>query len=276
MTEFELKAKLERALHRRLTQAEWRHLKRAEVVRDYEKGNLVTDADENWREFRESATEHLGWLRCFEKDRALEQSGELGTGPESEPNADTSISAPVPLLRDNRTSARASAMSALNRLRVGNEAWQEILASGRAVVSGFHLPRGGVDGTLPQWVILLAVEAWVPAEEVKEVYRDQQQTLLAERKPPRTHERAFQVAAFVWEQEHRYGERPQWPVLCERWNNWPLTEPFERWRDFRTNFYRGEKAVRPRYVAREELIIEQVRSGAPAKGFDLWASSLRE
>jgi hypothetical protein len=133
-----------------------------------------------------------------------------------------------------------------------------------------------VDGTLPQWEIFLGVEAWVPAEEFKEAYRAHQQALLTEQASPKTQERAFEVARFVWEEEREHGERPPWPVLWERWNNWPLTERFKSWRDFRTYFIRGKKAVPPRYYASDEQITEAVRSRAFEHSFNRWVSSFRD
>jgi hypothetical protein len=138
------------------------------------------------------------------------------------------------------------------------------------------LPRGGVDGTLPQWVYIIAVELWMPAEEVMKNYRQMQRTMMSQPDPPRTQARALNVARFVWEQELHYGKRPSWPVLCERWNNYPLTRPFGSWRDFRTNFFRGAKATAPRYVATQEQLTEQVKSHARERAglFYSWADKV--
>lgn len=132
-----------------------------------------------------------------------------------------------------------------------------------------------MDGTLPQWVIFMGVEAWVPADDVRDSYRAHQQALLNER-PPKTSARAFEVAQFVWEQERFYGKRPSWPELCQRWNECPLTEPFENWRHFRMTFLRGAKATPPRYYATREQLAEQVRSAAHEGAFDKWVNSFRE
>jgi hypothetical protein len=131
-----------------------------------------------------------------------------------------------------------------------------------------------VDGTLPQWVIVMGVEAWVPADDVKETYEKLRQTFLAEQSQPKTQARTFQVAAFVWDQKQAHGTRPPWPVLCERWNNWPLTEPFEDWRAFRMCFLRGKKATRPRYVASEEQLTELVRTRHHEGNLERWAKRL--
>jgi hypothetical protein len=65
-----------------------------------------------------------------------------------------------------------------------------------------------VDGTLPQWVIFLGVEAWIPAEEVKDAYRIHQEALVAEQSSPKTKERAFDVATFCVERREGAGQAP--------------------------------------------------------------------
>ena len=121
----------------------------------------------------------------------------------------------------DRVSARLGAIGALNRLHSDGS------APPRAAMHSTLLPRGGVDGTLPQWVNITAVELWMPVEKVMEAYRWMQQTMMAEPDPPKTQARAFNVARFVWEQEKQYGERPPWPIMCERWNNYPLARAFK-------------------------------------------------
>jgi hypothetical protein len=145
-------------------------------------------------------------------------------------------------------------------------------------MTGTLQPRGGVDGTVPQWVYIIAAELWMPAEEVARAFRSMQRTLMVETDQPRTQSRAFEVARFVCAMEAAYGKRPSWPQMCKRWNEYPLTRPFEDWRDFRTYFVRGAKATLPRYKATDEEITEQVRS-ATARGeavaFDSWVSQVR-
>ena len=126
------------------------------------------------------------------------------------------------------------------------------------------------------WVILLAVEAWAPPDEVREAYRIQQQAVIVESTPSKTQTRAFDVARFVWDEERVHGKRPPWSVLWERWNNRPLTEPFKGWRDLRTYFLRSEQATRPRYKASDEQITKQVESGAHRKAFDSWMTTFRK
>jgi hypothetical protein len=263
--ESQIKGKLERALHTRISAAEWL---------DFKEDRVVTEYDElPWPEFRDWADEKLRRLRRYLYNVRREEAGELETGdakPSRVDSQETGEDAPPIGLRIGRTRARSEAMTALDRLRA-----REGGPKGRARISKTVRPRGGVDGTIPHWVILMGVEAWVPASEVAESYSRLQETFLAERRPPKTSERSFQVARFVWEEERIQGTRPPWPVLCERWNRLPLTEPFERWRDFHTSFVRGAKATPPRYVASEVEITEQVRSRAHDGGLDYWAEPFR-
>lgn len=270
MNELETRERLERTLHRHITQAEWRHLKRAWLGEGILSSDSLThDAAENWQEFRDFAAEHLRWLRSYEEDKIREQNGEL------EPEMSRS---PVPDqlpdgsrgLSDDRAFARSEALTSLNQLRTGGR------SSGRPTIHGTLLPRGGADGTLGQWVYIVAVELWVPAEEVMNSYRRMQRSMLAAPKLPKTSTRAFEVAAFVWQNELVHGTRPPWPVLCESWNNWPLTVPFKSWQSFRRSFERGAKATPPRYVATNEQITELVRSRSHQGVFDVWASKVRK
>src|SRR5215207_6695910 len=197
MSEFEIRVALEKALRTRLSEAEWRHLKRADLVGMYERGSYEPyDSEVNRQEFVTDADHHVRWLRSYEDDKAREEAGELEAeyDIESEPDLDLAAGQPdASSSLSKRTVARAFALSALNRLRTGRRNMP------RAIIHGTHKPRGGVDGTLPQWVIFLGVEAWVPAEEVKKAYRAHQQALLDDKTQPKTQERAFEVARFVWE-----------------------------------------------------------------------------
>jgi len=275
-----MKQKLEREWHRKITWTEWRSIERRGLISDYLASPLETE-DERWREFRESAK-----LACEEAQRILadnisEQAGEIQIedepGPEDAPPSDIPAPSATPL--SSRTTARARALSAYNRLHAGDAAWQKAIVLGRASIHTTSKPRGGVDGTLPQWVIFMGIEAWVPAEEVKEEYRARQQALLAEQKPPRTKERAFEVAAFVWDQERAHGKCPSWAELCRRWNNWPLAEPFKSSNaaaEFQSNFRRGAKATPPRYAMSNGQLTEAVRSRDREGTFNGWVASFRE
>jgi hypothetical protein len=275
----DMKQKLEREWHRKVTWTEWRTIERRGLISDYQASPLETD-DERWWEFREGAK-----LACAETQRILadnisEQAGEIQSEAEPGPEEAAPDNIPPPSASlSSRTTARARALSAYNRLHAGDEAWRKAIASGRSLIHSTHKPRGGVDGTLPQWVIFMGIEAWVPAEEVKEAYRAHQQALLAEQKPPRTKERAFEVAAFVWDQERVHGKRPSWAELCRRWNNLPLTEPFKSSAaaaEFQSNFRRGSKATAPRYSMSNERLTEAVRFRADEGIFNGWVASFRK
>jgi hypothetical protein len=263
----EIKTKLEKALHTTIKSAEWAFLEDRGLIHDYE----ITG---DWPEFRGGVEDNLKAIRRFRADDLREQASDLEEAPRENGVDHQPENPPIDL--DDHTSARSSALGALNHLRSGGS------APPRATIHGILLPRGGVDGTIPQWVYVIAAEVWVPAEEVARSFRTMQQTLMVDPDQPRTQARAFNVARFVWEVEASYGERPSWPELCKLWNDsckrWhdaPVAGTFERWRDFRANFVRGEKATLPRYKATDEQITEQVREASnrgEAVAFDSWAS----
>jgi hypothetical protein len=264
-----IKAKLERALHTRITTAEWAFLENRGLVHDYE-------VNGDWPEFRDGVKDNLGAIREFRENDLREQAGDLQEAPR-EDGVDHQPENP-PIYLDDRTSARSSALGALNHLRSGGS------APPRSTIHGTLLPRGGLDGTVPQLVCIIAAEAWLPTESVARAFRTMQRTLMVDPGQPRTQARAFNVARFVWEVEAAYGERPSWPELCrlwndscKRWNDAPVAGTFERWRDFRANFVRGEKATLPRYKATDKQIAEQVREASNRGGsvaFDLWVSQV--
>jgi len=270
----EIKSRLERTLHGRITSAEWIPLE--ELVDEYSRGS------HSWQEFRDLAAGELVRIRTFYKNKLREQAGVLEEAPSENGVDHQPENMPVDL--DDGTFGRSSALGALNHLRSGGS------AAPRATIHGTLLPRGGVDGTVPQWVYIVAAELWVPAEEVARSFRTMQRTLMEDPNQPRTQARAFNVARFVWEVEAAHGERPSWPELCKLWNDsckrwndagWnyaPMTRRFDHWRDFRKYFLRGEKATLPRYNATEEQITEQVREATirdEAVAFDGWVSQVR-
>jgi hypothetical protein len=266
MGEAELKAKLERAIGG-ISTAEWLYLRNS---------NVLLEHDElPWSEFREWADEVIQGLRDHVKNTHLENAGVLETEVEVSAEQTTPIANESAELSD-RTSARSTALAALDRLRA------KAIQTRRARILTGLFPRGGTDRTVPQWVIMLAVEAWIPAEEVKERYSEIQRRMLAEKSPPKTSERSFHVAKFVWEQELFYGTRPPWRVLKERWNALPWAEafewakPFDTWQAFRMSFERGKKATPPQYTASEEQLTELVRSRTHEGALDAWADKLRE
>ena len=272
MREVNLRARLQDATHKPISRAEWNSLKRSEWFEEHLRGEL------GWRDFRGLAEERLNVLRSFYEDTLREDAGTYETETDLEAGLNLDLAAGQPDAASslsNRTFARASALSAFNLLHARER------PTPRVLIHGTTKPRGGVDGTVPQWVIFLAVEAWVPAEEVKDAYRAVQKNLLAEKSPPKTQERAFDVARFVWEQDRLNGKRLPWPELWERWNSMcsVIGRPAERfpsWRAFHTYFSRGEKATRPRYFASEEQLTKQVRTRAMEGAFDSWVSSFRE
>jgi hypothetical protein len=256
----EIKTKLEKALHTTIKSAEWAFLEDRGLIHDYE----ITG---DWPEFRGGVEDNLKAIRRFRADDLRERTGELEEAPRENGVDHQPENPPIDL--DDHTSARSSALGALNHLRSGGS------APPRATIHGTLLPRGGVDRTIPQWVYVIAVELWTPPTEVAKSFRAMQRTHMVDPDQPRTKARAYNVARFVWEVEAAYGERPSWPELCKRWNDSPMTRPFECWRDFRANFVRGAKATLPRYKATDEQITEQVREASnrgEAVAFESWAS----
>lgn len=260
MSESEVKAKLERALHRHrpIAQADWRFLKRTWYGEGPNSSNrLVRDAEEDWNSFRDSADDLLRELERRDEDKVREQAGELSLETEvseraPEPPGVPDILAPL----SERTAARAGALSALDQLRLGPNALGGVMRD----ISSRVRPQGGFDETLPQWVIELEIEAWVPADDVRNIYRHVQRDLLAEEACPKTQPRTYNVARFVWEERLRDGKRPSWPVLLERWKErYPDDEGFTDWRAFHKYFKRGEKATPPRYAQSNDYIASEAR-----------------
>jgi hypothetical protein len=263
MDQSEIKEKLERKLRTSITSAEWIDLREQGYVREFQAG--ISD----WDEFAGNVDEVLKRLRKHLERTHLEQAGELEEYQEAERKS-AAVEPPVkqPNL-SGRNSARGSARSSLNRLRTRGR------TSGKSPVHGALMPRGGLDGTLAQWVYLLAVELWVPADEIANHYRSIQTAMSHESPPPKTSERAFEVARFVWDSELADGERAPWPDLCARWNQRPLAKPFENWRHFRMAYVRGEKATRPRYKASNAQITNQMKTDGQ-EILDIWSSKIRD
>jgi hypothetical protein len=246
MSEQELRARLQRALHTRISAAEWLDIKDQGHVCDYD------DEKTSWRDLCEIVDEVLRRLRRYVENTQREQRGELlleTKSPERlpEPTTVTDIRAPL----SERTAARVGALNALDQLRLGPKAWGPVVRE----ISSRVRPEGGFDQTLSQWVIELKIEAWVPAEDVRSIYQHVQRDLLAEEARTKTQPRTFRVAQFVWEEELRCGERPSWPVLLERWKERnPDDEGFKDRRAFRTCFKRGAEAAPPRYARGNDYI----------------------
>jgi hypothetical protein len=252
MSESEIRAKLERALHTKIREAEWVELKAANVVLEFD--------EQPWPEFRGWANELLQGLRRFLQNVRREEASEMPSGLGADTTTGGSDGSPSVHIEEGilsaRTAARARALNALDQLRRGPKAWGSVT---RHITSRVE-PIGRGDGTLPRWVIQLEIEPWVPGEDVLRIYQDKQRKLIADHAPPKVHPRTYEVARFVWQQELNYGKRPSWPELCDRWNQRnPEKEHFEDWRAFRTCFVRGEEATPPRYVNGDDHIIGEAR-----------------
>ena len=70
----EVKSRLERELHTRITSAEWAFLKDRSLVDDYE-------ISENWPEFRDGVNDNLRAIRKFLVDDLREQAGDPEVAP---------------------------------------------------------------------------------------------------------------------------------------------------------------------------------------------------
>jgi hypothetical protein len=251
---------LEKTLRRAITWSERRHLIRIELVRQFESGSLGDDPEENWQEFVKSAVENLRWLRHYREDIAREESGDVQEEDEIEATVQhepTHDHVNVSGALGKRTWARALALSALNQLYA--QGVDVIDPLGPTVLSSRVKPSWQGEGTIAQWIIELNIEAWIPAEGVKNIYRHIQQQYLA--KPlPKTQERAFTVAQFVWREVKREGEWPSWPDLLDRWKrNNPDDKGFKSSADFRKYFVRGAVSTLPQYTQSNEDIASEVR-----------------
>jgi hypothetical protein len=263
----EIRTRLERELHTTIKAAEWAYLEDVGLVHELEVGMSA------WPEFRSGAEDNLRRARTLLDNYLREQAGEdevesRETGKHRQQNNVPEV-LDVPGVLDERTAARLSALTALNNLR------SDSYAPSRSMVLSAVLPRGGVDGTVPQWLCVIAAELWMPAEAIAGAFRRAQQNHMIEPDQPRTQARAFRVARFVWAMEAAHSKRPSWPEMCKRWNDAATTRPFKHWRDFKKYYVRGEKATLPQYKESDEQITAQVRE-ATARGecvlFDSWAS----
>ena len=258
--EQELQAKLEKSLGTRITESEWLHLVEGGVSSDY--------AEESWSEFRDLVREQLHRLRRFLENTRQEEAGEMPTtrGETVRPPVETPKATVDESKLDSRTTARADALSALDRLRRGPKAWGGVSPwkkpeLARRIIEPHIEPVAYTDGSLPRWVIRIQIEAWVPPEDVKRVYAEQQRKLLREHTPQKTQALAYDVARFVWGQVFSHGgRRPRWQKLREWWNErHPEEVRFGDYRAFRTYFRRGEKATPVKYVHTDEEIISMAR-----------------
>jgi hypothetical protein len=247
----ELRAKLERSLRTDITESEWLYLVQGGAWEDY--------AEVSWSEFLDLVGDQLKRLRRFLGNVRRESAGEMPT------SNGKSVSRPVETLEStigegtisDRTTARARALAALDQLRRGPKAWGGM--SPRTIEPHIE-PVAYTDGRPPRWVIRLQIEAWVPAEDVKRAYEEQQRKVLANAAPQKTQSCAYDVARFVWGQVLAHGERPTWNKLREWWNQrHPEEMRFDDYRTFRTYYLRGEGATPPKHVHTDEEIVSMAR-----------------
>src|SRR5688572_24462165 len=97
---FKVRDELERAFHRKLYEAVWRHLLDEGWVRDYLNGSLEEDPKEAWRVLKEVAENRLRLVEAVQseiQDEDLPQSeDQVGSeGPPSEGKRDTTADTAV-------------------------------------------------------------------------------------------------------------------------------------------------------------------------------------
>src|SRR5829696_6448283 len=114
MSERELRARLQRTLHTRISEAEWLDIKDQDLVSDYDNRDL------SWQDLYGTVDEVLRRLRRHVENTLREQRGELlleTKSPERlpEPTTVTDIRAPL----SERTAARAQALVALDNYCLG-------------------------------------------------------------------------------------------------------------------------------------------------------------
>ena len=97
----------------------------------------------------------------------------------------------------------------------------------------------------PQWRIQVTVPAWLPEEEVLQVFRTLRRQRPEGRYLPKT-AKPLDVARFVWERERLdgYRERAPWTAWLKRWNAEHPGHRIETPSNFRTYFFRGDAAVK--------------------------------
>jgi len=268
--ELEIKQKFEGWRKEPLTPAQWDFIKDQGVWVDYETSPLEEE-QARWEEFVRGAEEAVAKLQTF-YERRREEEDEAYSRPDSSAsrNRDELTRLVVETRGSERTLARTEALLAYNRLQAGTDA-----VPNRPAMYDTLFPRGGTDGTVAQWVYVLQVELWVPAEEVKAEYLELQQ-ILTDEKARKADPRTLEVARFVWEQQRNAGEKKlSYSDLMERWNeSRPDDQKFSRPRSFRTAFIRGKQATLPRYERSASLLEEGVKQGYSKHLFDSWASDV--
>ena len=268
--ETDIRERLEGALKTSVSPTQWDYLKTQGVLENYV-GSPMDDERERWEEFARDADAELQRLRDW-YERLREEEDEGYSRPESSSLRDREqYSGLVGETRGSeRTAARMEALRAYDRLQSGTDAVTKRLAMYDTL-----LPRGGLDGTVAQWVYALQVELWVPAEDVKETYLDLQRALTEER-ARKADPRTIEVARFVWEQKYNHeGEDLSYLDLMKRWNESRSDDGrFNNWRTFRNTYIRGKEATLPRYEGSADLLQQEARKGYGKHLFETWASDV--
>lgn len=268
MDEQELRAKLEKSLGK-VDDAEWIEVADEDWLREYRNDDL------SWRDLKGLVEERLRKLRRYYRNKQRADTGDIPTtdGTTVRPPVETPKATVDESILDPRTTARADAFAALDRLRRGPKAWggaspwsERHMRGGiierhlaRRIIEPHIEPIAYTDGRLPRWVIRLHIEAWVPAEDVKRVYAEQQRKLLTYPTPSQRQPLAYDVARFVWGQEFAHGGWPRWEKLREWWNERHPDQQFSDFRVFRTYCDRGMKATPPKHAHTDEEIISMAR-----------------
>jgi hypothetical protein len=271
--ETEAKAKLERAIHRPVG-AIWRSFWRGDLRSETRQCLEGAPDAMSWEDIIDMAEEVLR----LQRDIKLELAGADLEPPEDTGEGDSPGEVPggeelTPNGLNERTKARARAMSELSALRTGVEGEPPQIEPLRARV---HAAGGRKDGTLHRWVVSLDVEVWVSAEEVARVYRNLQQQFISEQ-GGRTEEGTYEVARFVWrELRKNHGSRLTWPVLLERWKQeHPDDHRFKTYNNFRQFYMRGERATVPRYKW-PTIQISPEQEAEIVRTKERWIARLRE
>jgi hypothetical protein len=246
--EVEIKQRLERRRKKPLTPVQWDFIKDQGVLDNY-KASPLEEEWERWEEFVRGADATVAKLQTFYERRREEEDEAYSRPDNTASRAREELARPIVETRGSkRTEARTEALAAYNR----------------------------ADDTVPQWVYVLQVELWVPAEEMKAEYLELQE-VLTEEKARKANPRTLEVARFVWDQQGSVGKQKlSYPELMRRWNeSRPDDEKFRRPRSFRNVYIRGKEATLPRYGVSDELLQAEVRDGYGRHLFDSWASDVR-
>jgi hypothetical protein len=286
--ESKLRERLSRAVYRgrsSISDARWRflleHRDLGEDIREFR--------EEKWKDLFHLVQEKLEELDRYEEHLKAEREGRsqapslprgsaLGNQPEL---TDEELEFLDVLREDLATPLGSRTRARAETLRMRDEIHSERpVPYNRTPLSRAVLPRGGTDGTAAQWVALIAIELWTPAEELKASYQSLQESLTEEKRPPKTEERAYEVARFVMS-VRRHRPRYPWRSLLEHWNLGREKEE-DRFtgkaaeQTFRKVYDRGMRAALPRYEKSEKHLRAFLERGPITDLFDGWAKGIRK